>query len=65
MKLKLGTIVAVNHFVPGNPVGVGQDVRLVIAEMAYNKKRLRLVRDDGREGTWWVDSSSVRVWGLS
>ena len=53
----------VRHFVPGYPVGLGVDTRTKVAEKMKVRGagvRLRLVRDDGREGSWWVDEENVR-----
>jgi hypothetical protein len=63
---KLGGLVYVRHFVPGNPVGVGTDTRLVVAEFTGPKRkptRARVVLDDGRQGSWWVDCESLRLPG--
>jgi len=59
----IGKVVAVTRFIPDYPLGVGQDTRLLVNAICKNPQRYQLVRDDGREGQWWVDPDAVIGWG--
>lgn len=59
IKIKRGTIVTSLRFVPGYPVGLSSDTRCVVREIL--NRRVRVERDDGREGSWWIDVTGVRT----
>ena len=62
-KLKLGEIVVSRWFVPHPIVGLLPDTRTRVVEIRARDKRIRVERDDGRQGSWWLDMSAVRRFG--
>lgn len=61
--LKPGDIVFPRWFIQGTPVGASTDTALVVREIVKRDKRARCERDDGRQGSWWVDFGHVRKQG--
>ena len=61
--MKVGTIVCPRWFVPGYPVGLTMDTRCVVREVRKRDKRVRVERDDGRQGSYWLDFEAVRIFG--
>lgn len=59
--MRKNQIVFTRWFVPGYPVGISTDTRLVVREVRKRDKRIRVERDDGREGSWWLDFDAVRT----
>ena len=59
----VGKVVTVTRFIPGYPLGAVQDTRLLVNAISKSPLRYQLVRDDGREGSWWVDPDAVKGWG--
>jgi len=53
-------VVSPRWFIPGAPVGLSSDARVVVREVRKRDKRIRVERDDGRQGSWWLDFDSVR-----
>lgn len=60
-KIKIGTVVLPRWFIPGYPLGISADTAVVVREV--KKDRLRVERDDGRQGSWWVNLEAVRRFG--
>lgn len=61
--LKVGAIVLPRWFVPGYPTGASIDTRLRVVERRGT--RVLCVRDDGRQGQWWIDVDSLNLFGMS
>lgn len=61
--MKPGVVVFPRWFVPGTPVGASVDTRLVVREVRKRDRRIRCERDDGRPGSWWLDTDAVRKQG--
>ena len=66
----VGSLVRARWFVEGYPVGLGTDTLCRVVEHKRHKhgngdyERVRLERDDGREGSWWVNREGcVRLGG--
>lgn len=61
----IGAVLLTRWFVPGYPCGIPTDARVVVrARRAGDRQgRYRVERDDGREGSWWVDGDSLRQQG--
>ena len=62
-KYKIGEIVLPRFYIAGNPTGLSVDTRSIVKEVRKDLKRLRVERDDGRLGSWWVDFGAVRKVG--
>jgi hypothetical protein len=60
---RIGSIMVPRWFVPGYPLGIGSDTRVVVREVRKRDKRARVEREDGREGSWWVDCDALRAYG--
>lgn len=56
-------MMVVTRLIKGYPLSVTPDTRLVVRELDRATKRYRCERDDGRDGTWWVDGDSIRLIG--
>lgn len=59
-RVRVGDVLLPRWFVPGFPVGLSVDARCVVREISKREGRLRVERDDGREGSWWVDVDAMR-----
>lgn len=59
---KKGAIVCPLHYVAGSPIGLTTGTRCVVREVS-KEGRVRVERDDGRPGTWWLDNDNVRAFG--
>lgn len=55
---KPGTVLLPRFFIQGYPTGISVDTRVVVKEVRQG--RLLVVRDNGREGQWWVDPEAMR-----
>lgn len=62
---KIGAAVYPRYFVQGYPVGASVDTRLVVREQLLSRQgnRYRCERDDGRQGSWWIDEPNLRPLG--
>ena len=60
--VKKGAVVVPTHYVAGSPIGLTTGTRCVVREVS-KEGRVRVERDDGRPGSWWLDTTSVRVFG--
>lgn len=63
-KVKVGSLVY-SLVVINLPTGyVGTDTRLVVRELTKGKEpRARCERDDGRQGSWWIDVANLHIVG--
>lgn len=59
--LKPGTVVCARWFTPGYPLALSVDTRCTVVERRDG--RYRVEREDGRQGSWWMDRNSLRVFG--
>lgn len=64
-RFKVGDLVAPRWFVSGYPVGLPVDAMCRVAEVRRKDRRLRVERDDGRPGSWWLDFDATRLWGAA
>ena len=64
-KFKLGEIVLPRFHVPHPILGLSPDTPTRIVEIRARDKRMRVERDDGQQGSWWLDMNMVRRSGCS
>jgi hypothetical protein len=60
---RVGAIMMPRWFISGEPMGLSTDTRVVVREVRKRDQRARVERDDGRQGSWWVDFSALRAVG--
>jgi hypothetical protein len=60
-KIKRGDVVVPLSFIPGSPIGLTSDTRCVVRETRTD--RVRVEREDGHAGSWWIDRTNVRRYG--
>lgn len=60
---RVGDIVVSRWFKPGHPAGLSTDTRAVVREVRPRDKRMRVERDDGRQGSWWLSFDEARRYG--
>lgn len=60
MKPRIGKVLFTKRFIPGYPIGLCAETRCVVREIRKRECRMRVERDDGREGSWWVNFDDMR-----
>lgn len=60
---RVGSVMLPRWFILGAPLGLSTDTRVVVREVRKRDKRARVERDDGRQGSWWVDFDALRTPG--
>lgn len=59
--LAVGTVVTARWLVRGYCMSLGTDTRCIVREVSSG--RVRVERDDGREGSWWLNPEATLVFG--